>query len=67
MLAQSWRTKKIILELEGVDYFIPHLSSADWVTQLYAAAAIQNMCQNVEFASSLKASEGSGNCSRGAV
>jgi hypothetical protein len=40
--------------LEGVDYFIPHLSSKDWVTQMYAAAAVQNMCQNVEFASSLK-------------
>ena len=40
--------------MEGVDYFIPHLTSTDWVTQMYAAAAIQNMCQNVEFASSLK-------------
>jgi len=37
-----------------VDYLIPHLSSTDWVTQMYAAAAIQNMCQNIEFASSLK-------------
>ena len=51
---QSWRTKKVIVELEGVDYFIPHLSSTDWMTQMYTAAAIQNMCQNVEFASSLK-------------
>ena len=40
--------------MEGVDYFIPHLSSTDWMTQMYTAAAIQNMCQNVEFASSLK-------------
>ena len=52
--SQSWRTKKVIVELQGVDYFYPHLSSADWVTQMYAAACIQNMCQNVEFASSLK-------------
>ena len=37
-----------------MDYLIPHLSSTDWVTQMYAAAAIQNMCQNIEFASSLK-------------
>ena len=51
---QSWRTKQVIVELQGVDYFIPHLSDADWVTQMYAAACIQNMCQNVEFASSLK-------------
>ena len=54
LCSQSWRTKKVIAELQGVDYFYPHLSSADWVTQMYAAAAIQNMCQNVEFASSLK-------------
>ena len=47
--SQSWRTKKVIVELEGVDYLIPHLSSTDWVTQMYAAAAIQNMCQNIEF------------------
>ena len=51
---QSWRTKQVIVELQGVDYFIPHLSDTDWVTQMYAAACIQNMCQNVEFASSLK-------------
>ena len=50
---QSWRTKKLIVELEGADCLIPHLMSRDWVTQMYAAAAIQNMCQNVEFASSL--------------
>ena len=54
MPTQSWRTKKVIVELQGIDYLYPHLSSVDWVTQMYAAAAIQNMCQNVEFASSLK-------------
>ena len=51
---QSFRTKKVIVELQGIDFLYPHLSSVDWVTQMYAAAAIQNMCQNVEFASSLK-------------
>ena len=51
-VVQSWKTKKMLVEMGGVDYLIPHLTSTEWVSQMYAAAAVQNMSQNLEFTKS---------------
>lgn len=46
-------TKQLVIEKGGVDLIVPYLSSSNWITQLYAAAAVQNMSQASQFASTV--------------
>ena len=54
--SRSHETKALLRENEVIARLRPHLLAPpeDWVSQLYAAAAMQNLCKDIELAREAK-------------
>ena len=49
----SAKTKALVVQQGGVEALAKKLEATDWVSQMYAAAAVQNLSQDASFATAL--------------
>ena len=49
----SAKTKALVVQQGGVEALAKKLEATDWVSQMYAAAAVQNLSQDAAFATAL--------------